>query len=289
MTARAGARRAGPEIPSGQKQGSGSHAKKGTLVRHAAFWAATVGVAVIFCATTAWAQPAEGASSAEPVGTAGKLFDHFVVKGGAITWFILIPLSVTMLALVIEHSVSIRRKTLIPAETVRPLQEHLKARHYVDAVKLAAGDPSMLGYVVQTAMNEATYGFAAMERAIEEAIEERAARLYRKIEYLNVIGSVSPMIGLFGTVYGLIRVFATISAAGGIPEPARMADDISIALVTTFWGLLVAIPALSVFALFRNRIELLSAECALTCERLLACLRPGYVEPAAASGRPAAG
>jgi biopolymer transport protein ExbB len=106
--------------------------------------------------------------------------------------------------------------------------------------------------------------------------------LYRKIEYLNIIGSISPMIGLFGTVYGLIRVFASISAAGGIPEPALMAEDISIALVTTFWGLLVAIPAMSVYALFRNRIELISAECALTCERMLEALKP---EPANGTGR----
>ncbi len=258
-------------------------------MRRAAFWMTTIGLVMIFCATAAWGQTAGDTAAAESIGTAGRLFDHFVVKGGAITWFVLIPLSVAMLALVIEHSFSIRRSTLIPAQSIQALQEPLKARRYVDAVQAAAGDPSMLGYVVHSAMNEATYGFAAMERAIEEAIDERAARLYRKIEYLNVIGSVSPMIGLFGTVYGLIRVFATISAAGGIPEPARMADDISIALVTTFWGLLIAIPALSVFALFRNRIELLSAECALICERLLACLRPNHVEPAGASGRQAAG
>ncbi len=118
-----------------------------------------------------------------------------------------------------------------------------------------------------------------MERALEESLEDRSAKLVRKIEYLNVIGNVSPMIGLFGTVYGMIRLFASIRAAGAIPEPAIIADDISIALVTTFWGLAVAIPALSAFAIFRNRVDVLTAECALTCEKLLAVFKPSSEAP----------
>ena len=133
----------------------------------------------------------------------------------------------------------------------------------------------MLSGVVNIGLMESQNGYAAMERAVEETLENRSARLMNKIEYLNVIGNISPMIGLFGTVYGMIRLFASIRAAGGMPEPARIADDISVALVTTFWGLLVAIPALSVFAIFRNRIDLLTAECALAADRLLAPFKPG--------------
>ena len=122
---------------------------------------------------------------------------------------------------------------------------------------------------------ESGNGFAAMERAVEESLEARSSGMLRKIEYLNVIGNISPMVGLFGTVYGMIGLFASIRQAGGMPDPARIADDISVALVTTFWGLLVAIPALSVFALFRNRIDVLTAECALAADRLLTPFKPG--------------
>lgn len=218
---------------------------------------------------------AQEVQSGEESGTASRLFDDFIVSGGGITWFILIPLSVATVALTIEHFVSIRRGALLPEATAQALSEHLTARRYVDAVQLAAQDRSMLAYVVHTAMAQASNGFAAMERAIEEAVEERSARLFRKIEYLNVIGSVSPMIGLFGTVYGMIRLFVSIREAGGIPEPARIASDLSIALVTTFWGLLVAILALVIFFLFRIRIDVFSAECALRSERLLSVLKPG--------------
>ncbi len=216
-------------------------------------------------------------------GSVMRVFDHFLVKGGYITWFVLVPLSVATVALTIEYCVSIRRLTFVPPETYRTISAHLNDRAYADAIKYASTDPSVLGSVLNTALLEARNGFSAMERAVEEALEERSARLLRKIEYLNVIGNISPMVGLFGTVYGMIGLFASIRAAGGMPEPARIADDISVALVTTFWGLLVAIPALSVFAIFRNRIDVLTAECALAADRLLASFRSGDDGPAASA------
>ena len=100
-------------------------------------------------------------------------------------------------------------------------------------------------------------------------------KLLRKIEYLNVIGNISPMIGLFGTVVGIISAFSRIcQAGGGMPDASKLAGDISVALVTTFWGLLIAIPALSAYALFRNRIDGFAAECVKLCDGLLAMVRP---------------
>lgn len=110
---------------------------------------------------------------------------------------------------------------------------------------------------------------------MEEELEGRSARLFRKIEYLNIIGNVSPMIGLFGTVFGLIRLFGSIGERGRIPEANLVAENISIALVTTFWGLLVAIPALGVYGFMRNRIDILTAECAQAADRLLSIFKPG--------------
>jgi biopolymer transport protein ExbB len=208
-------------------------------------------------------------------GAVMRVFDHFLVKGGAITWFVLVPLSVATVALTTEYCISIRRKTFVPEETFRRLSEDLGAEKYADAVRFTTEDPSILAAVVNAGLMESGNGYGAMERAVEESLEESSARVMRKIEYVNVIGNISPMIGLFGTVYGMIGLFASIRAQGGMPEPARIADDISIALVTTFWGLLVAIPALSVFALFRNRIDVLTAECAAAADRLLTPFKPG--------------
>ncbi len=159
------------------------------------------------------------------------------------------------------------------------LTRFLERKQYTEALKFTAEDDSMLAHVMHGGLSEAANGFGAMERGMEESMDERAARLMRKIEYLNVIGNVSPMIGLFGTVFGMIKLFASIGDIGGNLDAGQIADDISIALVTTFWGLLVAIPALSIFAMFRNRIDVLTAECALVAEGLVSVFKQGAQGP----------
>ena len=83
------------------------------------------------------------------------------------------------------------------------------------------------------------------------------------------------MIGLFGTVYGMIVAFFTIAQMGGTADPVALAGGIGTALVTTFWGLLIAIPALSVFAVVRNRIDAAGSEGAREVEQILMRFRPG--------------
>ncbi len=231
-------------------------------------------VLMVFPDAVAFAQPADAATTDAPTG-AMRVFDHFIVKGGFITWFILVPLSVATVALTVEYSISIRRQTFVPPETYAIISESFNQQNYAEALRISDSDPSLLAAVIKTSLVESSNGYPAMERAMEESLEERSSRLMRKIEYLNVIGNISPMVGLFGTVYGMISLFASIREAGGMPEPARIADDISVALVTTFWGLLVAIPALSIFAIFRNRIDVLTAECAIAADRLLSPFKPG--------------
>jgi len=91
---------------------------------------------------------------------------------------------------------------------------------------------------------------------------------------LNIIGNVAPMLGLLGTVLGMILAFNEIVSARGIPSPVQLADSIGIALVTTFWGLIVAVPALAVYSFMRNRIDGLSAETALAAQELIGMVCP---------------
>jgi biopolymer transport protein ExbB len=202
-----------------------------------------------------------------------KYFDFFVVKGGYIA-FGLIALSVVTIALTIEHCLSIRRAAIIPTEAAERTKALINDKKYLEAIKFTAEDPSMIGYVLNACLTEASNGFMAMERALEESLEERSARLFRKIEYVNIIGNVAPMIGLLGTVTGMILLFAEIHAADTFPGARIVADKIAIALITTFWGLAVAIPALSIYAVFRNRIDVLTAECALAAEHILSVFKP---------------
>lgn len=203
-----------------------------------------------------------------------KYFDFFVVKGGPIA-FGLIALSVVTFALTIEHCLSIRRVTIVPPQVAQQVKLLIGEKKYVEAIKYTADDPSMLGHILHSGLLEANNGFVAMEHAMEDMLDDRTARLARKTQFLNIIGNVSPMIGLLGTVTGMILLFAEIHAADAFPGARIVADKIAIALITTFWGLAVSIPALSIHAVFRNRIDVLTAECALVAEQILSIFKPG--------------
>lgn len=202
-----------------------------------------------------------------------SMFDTFVIDGGVIGW-LLILLDVVSWGLMIEEFITIRRATIVPPPVREQVAAMLEQKQYREVIEFTAQEPSSLSYVVHAALGEASHGYGAMERAMEEANEERTTKLLRKIEILNVLGNVAPMLGLLGTVYGMIRAFQAIVEAGGIPEPARLAGSIGIALVTTFWGLIVAIPALAVYGYMRNRIDALSAETALAAQELVSTFRP---------------
>lgn len=232
-----------------------------------------VGFAITMAVLTAlWA--ADVALAQDGEGRSRNMLQQFVVMGGAIGW-LLIAIDVASVAIIIEHFISIRRATILPELDREQILALFEQKQYRQAIEYTAAQPSFLSHVVHAGLNEAAHGYSAMERAMEEATEERTTRLLRKIELLNVIGNIAPMLGLLGTVYGMILTFNAIVRSGGIPNPASLADSIGIALVTTFWGLVVAVPALAVYAWMRNRIDGLSAEVALTAQELISTFRPG--------------
>jgi len=214
--------------------------------------------------TSTWAIMANGEISSASV------FKHFVTEGGWITWFVLIPLSVVTIALAIHYLFTIRRSSQLPPSLAHALVSAASQGQTRNILEVTSQDESMLGQAAFAAISQLDGGQDAARAAIDEAVEERATKLFRKIEYLNVIGNVSPMIGLLGTVLGMIKAFSQIfEAGGGMPEAGKLAGDISVALVTTFWGILIAIPALTTYALFRNRIDAFAAECVKLCDGVI--------------------
>ncbi|MBN1344989.1 MAG: MotA/TolQ/ExbB proton channel family protein [Phycisphaerae bacterium] len=202
----------------------------------------------------------------------------FVVNSGPITWFIQIPLSVAVLALIIRYAILIRRKNILPTETLAQINQLFQEKKFREAMEFASTDVSMLGGVVHSGLHEAANGYAAMLKAVGDAAEEQSIKLLRRIEVLNIIGNISPMIGLFGTVTGMILAFwalVVIVQKGGVTDAAQLAAGIMYALGTTFWGLLVAIPALAAFSWFRARVEVLADEATAAAEELMAVFKPG--------------
>ena len=200
-------------------------------------------------------------------------FRVLVIEGGGIGW-LLWAISVVVIALSIHYFTSIRRLNILPAAIHQQIQGLLGARKYREVIDLTGKKDDFFSCVVHAAMAEAPHGYPAMERAMEESAEERATKMLRHIEWLNLIGNVAPMLGLLGTVWGMIGAFFTIVKVGA-PDPAALAGDIGIALVTTLLGLGVAIPSLSIYAVMRNRIDSLTSEAMRTSQELISGLRPG--------------
>ncbi len=199
-----------------------------------------------------------------------SVLKHFVVDGGWITWGVLIPLSVLTMSMTLHYLLVVRRGTQVPVGLGRMLISAARQGQVRNILEITRDDDTMLGAAAHVGMVRLNAGREAARAAVDEVVEERTTKLFRRIEYLNVIGNVSPMIGLFGTVYGMINAFSHIYAAGGgMPNASSLARDISVALVTTFWGLLIAIPALTAYAVFRNRIDAYAAECMQVCDGMI--------------------
>ncbi|MCH7799763.1 MAG: MotA/TolQ/ExbB proton channel family protein [Planctomycetes bacterium] len=198
---------------------------------------------------------------------------HVELLGSLIIWFLLV-LSVLSISLIGRLAVSNQRKTIVPAAIVDEARRLLLAGEYRAALELATRDPSDFSRMLRAALKDASHGFAAVIRSLEQTADELATERMRRVEYLNVLGQVSPMIGLFGTVYGMILAFQAIVAAGGNADPVLLAGGIGTALTTTFWGLIVAIPALAGYGIIRNTIDELSTEAIVTAEDLLKQFRP---------------
>src|SRR6478736_6324265 len=196
------------------------------------------------------------------------------VKAGGYIGVIIILMSVVAVAFVIEHSLTIRKERLMPEAVMNQLEDLIARGDLAGAVHCCE-DPrnySLATDVVLAGLERfqsSEFGFADYKSAVEEAGEDHTARLYRKTDGLNVIGVIAPMLGLFGTVEGMMESFNIIASTEGAAQPYQLADSISKALVTTWLGLVVAIPAMVAFSYFRNKIDSLVSECGKRVERIL--------------------
>ncbi len=202
-----------------------------------------------------------------------SLFEQFVIAGGPIVWFVLLPMSLVMVYLAVEYSLTIRRKKLLPcgigAETVEIVQRYGPGQ----LENQIADRDDFVSIAVVKAVTQGRGDWFRMRNLLFESLQEQASRLVRRIEWLNLIGNVSPMVGLFGTVFGMIKLFDAIVTAGGQPQPTHLAGGISVALVTTFWGLFIAIPALAIHGVFQNRIETLANDAVIEAENIVPEIR----------------
>ena len=211
-------------------------------------------------------------------------FDNFANILGTMMIWIIILLSVVGTSLIVQYAMRFRAQNVLPRESIDALAEMLDNKKYREAIEYSETDPAYVSKLVNAALKEAPNGFGGMERAMEEVADLETTRMLRPMEWLNLLGNIAPMLGLFGTVYGMIVAFSILVAEGGRPDPAKLAGGISTALVTTFWGLIVAMPCLAAYSIIRNKVDALATEGMMIAEDLLKQFKPGAAKkPAAAA------
>ena len=184
-------------------------------------------------------------------------------------------MSFYLIALVVWMAQRYRTSAAVPPELVRGIQDLLEEAKYNDAYHKLVADPSFLARVLAAGVRKLPSGLAHAQRAMELANEDATMEMEHRTTYLATVGTLGPMIGLVGTVYGMILAFRVIAVEGASPQPSHLAAGISTALFATLEGIAISIPAIFFYAMFRNRIARLSLEVGMTAEPLLEQFVPG--------------
>jgi biopolymer transport protein ExbB len=220
-----------------------------------------------------------------------SFFSKFFTTDNAVGTFLIwvcLVFSICIFALIGTNILSLRGSTYLPPELAETLERLISEKNFREAIEVANGDTSPFGQVMQKALGEAPRGYTAMEMAIEEVADVMGNGKIRKLVWLELAGAAGPMIGLFGTVFGMIIAFYELVGAGGAPKPAQLAGGIATALVCTLWGLIVGIPGVVTASLFKVMVEGRTAEVIHRAKELIAPLRPGAAKPKPAAAPAAA-
>jgi len=222
--------------------------------------------AIALTSSPALAQDEESADVSLSVG-------ELIADSGIFGW-ILIGLSILALALIIEAFVSLKRDKLAPPELIDEIQALFDEEQFQEAMELCETEQAFFTRICGAGISKIGHDYEVIEKTIEEMGDEESIRLHQKIGWLALIANVAPMLGLLGTVFGMVLAFKTIASTQGQASPAELADGISQALLTTMFGLVVAIPTTAAFAYLRNTLIKSVIEVGAIVEDLFERFRP---------------
>jgi biopolymer transport protein ExbB len=182
---------------------------------------------------------------------------HVILSGGPLIimiWCAILGTSITMVTFVIQNILTLRKEKMAPKALVDSLHNEVAAGNYQGAWETCAANDNYLANVLKGALERVGRGKEAVGDAVAEYALREATGLRTRNSYLSVIGVISPMIGLLGTVIGMMKAFAVLGASG-IGDPRGLATSIGEVLMATASGLFIAIPAFISYYIFRNRTQ----------------------------------
>ena len=219
-----------------------------------------------------------GAQEVSAEGTAPDLtMMDIITKGGGIM-YVLVALSFVAVMLIIFYLLTLRKNVLCPPKFISQARDAAERGDVEGLAELAAAEPSPAGRIVNAALLSLPQGSTKIELgqlqgAMEDEGSRQVALLWAKIQYLMDIGTIAPMIGLLGTVWGMMVSFTGLDAGISMAnKSARLTSGVSQAMFTTFGGLIVGILAIAAYSVFRGRINRLTSHLESQCATLLRAL-----------------
>jgi biopolymer transport protein ExbB len=189
---------------------------------------------------------------------------------GPMFFFTFLGISFAFVALIVMNILTARRENVLPMGLVEAFEAHLNEKRYQEAYELAKNDESMLGQVLSAGLAKLSSGYEKAIAAMQEVGEDENMKMEHRLSYIGLIGAVSTMVGLLGTVYGMVQSFDVLAVSGGAaPKPEKLAEGVSQALVTTLIGLFIAIPAIAIYTILKNRLSRLVFEVGMIGEGLM--------------------
>jgi len=193
----------------------------------------------------------------------------FIRCSGLIGLFILILL-IYFIATCVQLFIEFRAEAAMPPEVVAGTEDLLQRRDYKGVYDFLQANECLYGRVLMVGIGELPNGLAEAKETMERAGECEQARMEKKISMLAVLGTLGPMIGLIGTLKGMISSFSEIARSAGAQIKAeKVAEGISEALLLTFEGVFLSIPAIFFFAIFRNRISTIMNDTMFSADQFL--------------------
>jgi len=214
-----------------------------------------------YCYMNVQAQGAADAGSAQTVvkttktDVAPKTTLWSLIKKGGVTMFPLGLLAVGTVALTIYGFIFTQEKKMLQPQVIPNIQNALEGLNVQEASNICAGNPSLLTNILLSGIQRLSDGYLdveSMEKAMEEASVEETAAGLKPINYLSIIAQIAPMLGLLGTVSGMIKAFDKIGR-GGMGKPELLAGDIGEAMITTATGLIIGIPAMFFYFFLKGK------------------------------------
>jgi biopolymer transport protein ExbB len=222
-----------------------------------------------------------------------KLLKHIIESAGPIFGPLLLVISIALVTVIVLLAMDLRMATSIPPAFVEEFTETVNKRKFKEAYDLARNDSSFLARVLTAGMGRLQYGLEDAREAAVNMVESIKAGKEQLIAYLATAGTLGPMIGLVGTVFGMIQSFMVLAEPGKTPKPEELAKGISHALVVTLLGIGLSVPAIFCHAFFRNRLIRISLDTSNMADDLLTQMyhnsrKPGATEPPRAQPAPPA-